>query len=292
MGRNRSLVVIKGAGDLASGVAYRLFNSGLDVIMTEIERPLVVRRTVSFAEAVNLGKVTVEGIDACLAGSLEEVLSLLEKRIIPVSVDPEAAIVKLVQPAIVVDARMAKRNIDTTVGEAPLVIGLGPGFTAGVDVHAVIETCRGHRLGRVIYSGGPIPNTGIPNAVDGHTLDRLLRAPVDGIVNPLRSIGEQVEKGDMVAMVDTTPVYAELSGLIRGMLRENIWVPKGTKIGDIDPRKNAEYNTISDKALAIGGGVLEAVFHFLSDCPSCRQTRIRRISLVAPQKETGYGQNS
>ncbi|TEB04529.1 hypothetical protein Psch_03289 [Pelotomaculum schinkii] len=262
--KNKPLVVIRGAGDLASGVAYRLYNSGLDVIMTEIERPLVVRRTVSFAEAVYAGRVTIEGIDACLAGSVEEALSLLEKRIIPVLVDPEAVVVKLARPAVVVDAIMAKRNLNTAIEDAPLVIGLGPGFTAGVDVHAVIETCRGHRLGRVIYSGSAIPDTGSPGAVDGYTLERLLRAPVDGVVTPRRNIGEQVEKGDVVAMVEITPVYAKLTGLLRGMLKEGTRVPKGTKIGDIDPRKNAEYDTISDKALAVGGGVLEAVYYYLS----------------------------
>jgi len=262
--QSKPLVVVRGAGDLASGVAYRLFNSGLDVIMTEIKRPLVVRRTVSFAEAVYAGSVIIEGTEACLAGSVEEVLAMLEKRAIPVLVDPEADIVKLVSPSVIVDARMAKRNLGITIEDAPLVIGLGPGFTAGQDVHAVIETCRGHRLGRVIYSGRAIPDTGAPGAVDGFTLERLLRAPVDGVVTPRRSIGEQVEKGDLVVLVETTPVYAEMAGLVRGMLKEGIWVSKGTKIGDIDPRKNAEFDTISDKALAIGGGGLEAVYHFLS----------------------------
>jgi xanthine dehydrogenase accessory factor len=261
---NKPLVVIRGAGDLASGVAYRLYKSGLNVIMTEISRPLVVRRTVSFAEAVYAHNITIEGINASLAGSVEEALSLLEKRIIPVLVDPEAAIVRQVRPAVVVDARMAKRNLDTTIGDAPLVIGLGPGFTAGLDVHAVIETCRGHHLGRVIYSGSAIPDTGAPGAVDGYTLERLLRAPVEGVMKPRRAIGEQVEKGEVVAFVESTPVYAEMTGLIRGMLKEGVWVSKGTKIGDIDPRKNAEYDTISDKALAVGGGVLEAVYHYLS----------------------------
>nr|WP_243124224.1 selenium-dependent molybdenum cofactor biosynthesis protein YqeB [Pelotomaculum schinkii] len=264
MSKNKAVVVIRGAGDLASGVAYRLYKSGLDVIMTEIERPLVVRRTVSFAEAVYEGNVTIEGIEAGLAGSVEGALSLLEKKVIPVLVDPAAAVVKDARPAVVVDARMAKRNLDTTIGDAPLVIGLGPGFTAGVDVHAVIETCRGHRLGRAIYSGGAIPDTGAPGAVDGYTLERLLRAPVDGVMAPRCSIGEQVEKGDVVAYVETTPVYAEMTGMVRGMLKEGLWVPKGTKIGDIDPRQDAEYDTISDKALAVGGGVLEAVCHFLN----------------------------
>ncbi|MDD4238487.1 MAG: selenium-dependent molybdenum cofactor biosynthesis protein YqeB [Desulfotomaculaceae bacterium] len=263
MSQNKPLVVIRGAGDLASGVAYRIFNSGLDVIMTEIERPLVVRRTVSFAEAVYAGKITIEGIDACLAGSVEEALALLDKRTIPVLVDPEAAVVKLARPTVVVDARMAKRNLGITIEDAPLVIGLGPGFTAGVDVHVVIETCRGHRLGRAIYSGSAIPDTGAPGAVDGYTLERLLRAPVDGVVLPRCSIGEQVGKGDPVALVETTPVYAAMTGLVRGMLKEGLWVPKGTKIGDIDPRKDAEYDTISDKALAVGGGVLEAIYHYI-----------------------------
>lgn len=264
MKQNKPIVVIRGAGDLASGVAYRLYNSGLDVIMTEINRPLVVRRTVSFAEAVYAGNVTIEGINARLAGSAEEAISLLEKRIIPVLVDPEAAIVSQVHPAVVVDARMAKRNLDTTIGDAPLVIGLGPGFTSSLDVHAVIETCRGHHLGRVIYNGSAIPDTGAPGAVDGYTLERLLRAPVDGVVTPRLAIGEQAVKGDVVALVESTPVYAEMTGLVRGMLKEGVWVSKGTKIGDIDPRKNAEYDTISDKALAVGGGALEAVYHFLS----------------------------
>ncbi len=264
MSKNKQPVVVRGAGDLASGVAYRLFKSGLDVIMTEIERPLVVRRSVSFAESVYAGKVTIEGIDACLAGSVEEALTLLKKKVIPVLVDPDASVVKLVRPAVVVDAIMAKRNIGTTIEDAPLVIGLGPGFTAGVDVHVVIETCRGHRLGRTIYNGSAIPDTGAPGAVDGYALERLLRAPVDGIVRPCRSIGEQVDKGDVVAYVNETPVYAELTGMVRGMLKDGTWVPKKTKIGDIDPRKNAEYDTISDKALAVGGGVLEAVYCYLN----------------------------
>ena len=264
MKQNKRLVAVRGAGDLATGVAYRLYKSGLDVIMTEIERPLVVRRAVSFAEAVYAKKVTIEGIEAGLAGSVEEAATLLAKKAVPVLVDPAAAVVKQAGPAVLVDARMAKRNLDTTIRDAPLVVGLGPGFTAGVDVHAVIETCRGHRLGRVIYSGGAIPDTGAPGAVDGYTLERLLRAPVDGVVAPRRTIGEQVKKGEVVAYVETIPVYAEMTGLLRGMLKEGTRVTRGTKIGDIDPRPDAEYDTISDKALAVGGGVLEAVYHFLN----------------------------
>lgn len=260
----RPLVVIKGAGDLATGVAYRLYKCKLQVIMTEIRYPLVVRRKVAFASAVNEGTVTIEGIKAKLAASAGQACCLLKKKIIPVIVDPEAAVVKELLPQVVVDARMAKRNIDTSKDEASLVIGLGPGFIAGQDVHAVIETCRGHRLGRVIYSGGAIPDTGHPGSVGGFTVERLLRAPVAGVVMTTRSIGEQVEKGEVVAIVESTPVYAQISGLIRGMIKEGVRVAQGTKIGDIDPRKDAEYDTISDKALAVGGGVLEAVFNFLA----------------------------
>ena len=224
----------------------------------------MVRRTVSFARAVWEGSANIEGVEARLAETVEHALELLKNRIIPVLVDPEALVIKQLRPTIVVDARIAKRNLGTTINDAPLVIGLGPGFTAGVDVDAVIETCRGHRMGRVIYSGGAIPDTGCPGSIDGHTWGRLLKAPVDGTMRPCRSIGEQVKEGDVVAYVDTEPVRAGISGLIRGMLKEGVRVPKGTKIGDIDPRKDAEYNTISDKALAVGGGVLEAVFHFLA----------------------------
>jgi xanthine dehydrogenase accessory factor len=264
MKNKRPVVIVKGAGDLASGVAYRLFQCGLDVILTELPRPLVVRRNVSFAAAVHDGEVTVEGVKAKLAGTVEHAVDLLAERVIPVVIDPEANVVKRLQPAVVVDARMAKRNLGTTIDEAPLVLGLGPGFTAGLDVHAVIETCRGHDLGRVLYTGAAAANTGAPGAIDGYTWERLLRAPADGTVLQSRSIGEQVEKGDIVAFVDKIPVCAEISGLVRGMIKDGIWVPRGTKIGDIDPRKDTKWDTISDKALAIGGGVLEAVFHFLS----------------------------
>lgn len=258
----RPMVIIKGAGDLATGVAHRLFQNGLDVIMTEISSPLVVRRKVAFAEAVYEGTVTVEGTKACLAATVDHAYDLLEDRIIPVLIDPEADVVKMVHPEVVVDARMAKRNLGTTIDEASFVVGLGPGFTAGLDVHAVIETCRGHDLGRVIYSGSAIPDTGIPGEVGGYTVERLLRAPVEGVVTPKRSIGDLVEKGDIVAFVENTPVRAEIAGIVRGMIKEGIRVPKGTKIGDIDPRKDTKCDAISDKAQAVGSGVLEAVFNF------------------------------
>ncbi len=263
MSQLRTMVVIKGAGDLATGVAYRLYQCGLDVIMTEISSPLVVRRKVAFAEAVHEGTVTVEGIKASQALTIDHALELFDDRIIPVLVDPEAEVVKTLYPQVVVDARMAKRNLGTTIDEAPLVIGLGPGFVAGQDVHAVIETSRGHHLGRVIYRGSAIADTGKPGSVNGFSVERLLRAPVEGVVKPCRAIGDLVEKGDVVAFVEDIEVKAQIPGIIRGMIIAGARVPQGTKIGDIDPRKDTEIDTISDKALSIGGGVLEAVFSFL-----------------------------
>ena len=260
----KPLTVIKGAGDLASGIAYRLFRCGVAVVMTELEMPLVVRRTVSFAAAVFEHAVSIEGVRAELAKSPEHVVDLLKQEVIPVLVDPAAEIVTIMKPQVVIDARMAKRNLGTVINEAPLVVGVGPGFIAGEDVHVVIETCRGHSLGRAIYHGGAIADTTTPGAIDGYTWERLLRAPVDGQLQNGRSIGERVKQGDVVAYVQETPVYAEIAGVIRGLLKDGIFVKQGTKIGDIDPREDVNYNMISDKSLAIGGGVLEAVFRFLT----------------------------
>ncbi len=264
MPQDNPLVIVKGAGDLASGIAYRLFRCGLRVILTELSQPLVVRRAVAFAEAVYEKTTNVEGVTAALAKTRVQAMDFLDNGIIPVVIDPDGDLIKVLRPQIVVDARIAKRNMGTTITEAPLVIGIGPGFTAGRDVHAVIESCRGHNLGRVIYDGGATPNTGTPGAIDGHTWSRLLRAPVDGCVTESCSIGDVVEQGEVVAVLADTPVRAEIAGVVRGMIRKAVWVPKGTKIGDIDPRKDTQWNTISDKSLAVGGGVLEAVFHFLS----------------------------
>lgn len=268
--RNKMLVIIKGAGDLGTGVAYRLFKCGLEVIMTEISAPLVVRRTVAFAEAVYSETVTVEGLTACRAETIKRAVEILKQKTIPVLVDPSAVVVSVLRPGTVVDAIMAKRNTGTKMTDAPLVIGLGPGFTAGVDVHAVIETSRGHNLGRAIYKGSVASNTGIPGEIMGYTTERLLRAPADGVVEPNFSIGEQVEKGGVVARVGKSFVSAEISGIIRGMIKAGSWVTKGTKIGDIDPRgSQAECFSISDKALAVGGGVVEAVFNYLSEKRVC-----------------------
>lgn len=258
------LVVIKGAGDLATGVATRLFRSGFPLAMTEIAEPTVVRRSVSFAEAVFVGEVSVEGVRARLVHGVEEVGSTLRGGEIPVIVDPEASIVAALRPRVVVDAIVAKRNIGTSISDAPLVIGLGPGFTAGLDVHAVVETNRGHYLGRVILDGQAEPNTGVPGLVGGHGVERVLRGPANGPLVPVRRIGDAVRQGEVIARVDGRDVVAPFDGVLRGLVRENVRVFEGMKIGDVDPRAAREHCfTISDKALAIGGGVLEAILMHL-----------------------------
>lgn len=262
------LVVIKGAGDLASGIALRLYHAGFDIAMTEIDAPLAVRRTVSFSQAVYDGRVMVEDAPAALAKNEADLRGIIAGKRIAVIVDPQARIVKSLRPAVLVDAIMAKRNTGAALTDAPLVIGVGPGFTAGLDCHAVIETKRGHTLGRVITSGGALPNTGIPGEIGGFGTERLLRAGADGVFEAAAGIGERVTKGSIVAWVrpeknaagDGVPVIAAIDGILRGILPSGIAVTRGTKAGDIDPRcEPAHCFTVSDKALAIGGGVLEVI---------------------------------
>ncbi|GHV96599.1 molybdenum hydroxylase [Spirochaetia bacterium] len=267
------LVIIKGAGDLASGIAVRLFHAGFDIAMTEIAAPLAVRRTVSFSQAVYEGRAQVEDISAVLVQDEAEMRKAFDRKQIAVFVDPAAVIVKQLKPAALIDAIMAKKNTGTSIDDAPTVIGIGPGFTAGLDCHAVIETMRGHSLGRVITEGSAIPNTGVPGDIGGYTLERLLRANADGIFEVKAEIGMVVKKGDVVALVkcagngsviaangDAVPVCAGIDGIVRGLLPSGITVKRGMKAGDIDPRcERSHCFTVSDKALAIGGGVLEAL---------------------------------
>ncbi|NLL58072.1 MAG: EF2563 family selenium-dependent molybdenum hydroxylase system protein [Firmicutes bacterium] len=256
-------VIIKGAGDLASGVAHRLWQSGFDVLLLELPQPLVVRRSVAFACAVYEGTMCVEGVEARLCRSDKEIAELLSQRIIPVLVDPQGEIIPRFKPDVLVDAVLAKKNTGTALSDAPIVIGLGPGFTAGKDVHAVVETQRGHNLGKVFYSGSAAANTGIPGDISGYSMERLLRAPAGGKFEPVKQIGELVRQGETVANVDGVPVPAGVTGLIRGLLYPGLQVQEGMKIGDIDPRgKEVDYLTISDKARAVAGGVLEAILHF------------------------------
>jgi xanthine dehydrogenase accessory factor len=264
MAFNNLRVMIRGGGEMASGVAHRLFRSHLKVVMTEIPQPLSVRREVSFCEAIFLGEQSVEGVTARYVASPDEVQSVWEEGMIPLLIDPEGVSRDLLKPAVIVDAILAKRNTGTHTGDASLVIGLGPGFWAGRDVDVVIETNRGHDLGKVIYDGPAEPDTGVPGAVGGVSAQRVLRAPRDGTFRPVKGIGAMVAEGAIVAWVEDEPVTTIISGVLRGLLREGTAVQKGLKAGDVDPRGRQENCfTISDKARAVGGGVLEAILaHF------------------------------
>lgn len=258
------LVVVKGAGDLASGVAYRLVRAGWSVVMTELPWPTVVRRTVSFAQAVFDGTTSVEALRGRRAADPREARSIAEHGEVAVLVDPSASSLSWLRPDVLVDAIMAKRNTGTRIDDAPAVIGLGPGFRAAVDVHAVVETNRGHRLGRVILRGEAEADTGVPAAVDGHGADRVLRAPADGVLRAVRDIGERVRAGDVLADVADAPLLCPFDGCLRGLVQSGTLVRGGMKVGDVDPRATRDHCfTISDKALAVGGGVLEAALYLL-----------------------------
>jgi xanthine dehydrogenase accessory factor len=257
------VVLVRGAGEIASGVAHRLHQSHFKICMTEIPDPLAVRREVAFSEAIYEGKKEVEGLRAKCISRQEEIESVWKKGDLPILVDPDGKKTRnFLRPDVLVDAIMAKRNLETQVNDAPLVIGLGPGFTAGKDVHIVIETNRGHHLGKMILEGTAEPDTGIPGEIGGYTMERVLRTMKKGIFHPQKSIGDRVSRGSVVAVVDDFPVIAKISGVLRGLLREGVEVKKGMKVGDIDPRSKKESCfTISDKARAIGGGVLEAILY-------------------------------
>lgn len=255
------LVVIRGAGDIATGIALRLYRAGMEVVLCETSSPTAIRRTVCFSEAVRLGETYVEGIRAVKAQA-EEIPDLLAQGIIPVLVDPEATCVAALRPDAVVDAILAKKNLGTMRDMAEIVVGVGPGFTAGEDCHAVVETMRGHTLGRVNYAGSALPNTGIPGLIGGFSGERVLRAPADGAFHALRQIGDQVREGEIVGEVNGLPMAATITGVLRGILPDGTPVTKGMKSGDVDPRCEIENCfTASDKALAVGGGVLEAILH-------------------------------
>jgi len=257
------VVLIRGAGEMASGVAHRLRLSHFKICMLEIPTPLAVRREVSFCEAIYDGEKEVEGVQAKFISKPEQIQSVWKAGKIPLLVDPDLEKTKhFLKPDVLIDAIMAKKNLGTQINDAPLVIGLGPGFTAGKDAHLVIETNRGHHLGKVIRNGSAEPDTGIPGDIGGYTVQRVLRTMKKGIFHPYKAIGERVNKGSVVAVVDDFPVIAEISGIVRGLLREGVEVRKGMKVGDIDPRGKRELCfTISDKARAIGGGVLEAILY-------------------------------
>jgi xanthine dehydrogenase accessory factor len=254
------IILIKGGGEMASGVAHRLVRSGFRVCITELPEPLAVRRGVSFCEAVFAGQTEVEGLVGRRVSGKEEVRHCWEEGEVPVVIDPTCAIRKILLPDVLVDAILGKRNTGTTLSDAPLVIGLGPGFWAGRDVHVVIETNRGHHLGRVIEEGETQPDTGIPGDIGGYTWERVLRTPADGKFRGKRQIGDPIEKGEVVAEVEGVPLKAHISGVLRGILHDGVRVELNMKVADVDPRALREHClTVSEKARAIGGAVMEAV---------------------------------
>jgi xanthine dehydrogenase accessory factor len=257
-------VLIRGGGEMASGIVHRLHQSHMKVLITEVPAPTAVRRNLAFAEAVYLGSQTIENVKAVLVKDAAEANLEWQSGHIPLLVDPDARIREIIGPDVIVDAIMAKKNSTTKISDAPLVIGIGPGFVTGSNAHAIVESNRGYNLGRVIWNGTAEPDTGIPAAVSGYAEARVFRAPQSGRFTGFREIGDPVQSGECVAEVDGIPIKAQISGMIRGMLRSGIVIAAGVKVGDIDPRGEREYcYTISDKARAIGGGVLEAILHSL-----------------------------
>lgn len=257
------LILIRGAGDIASGIALRLHHAGFSVAMTDIAHPTTIRRTVAFSDAVTNGTQTVEDITARRAETEAEAREILARGEIPVLVDPSGESRAFLRPAALVDAILAKRNLGTCITDAPVVVGVGPGFTAGVDCHAVVETMRGHTLGRAYYEGAALPNTNIPGLIGGFAGERVLRAPADGVFTGTRRIGDAVKAGEVVGFVAGEPMTATIDGVLRGLLADGVAVTKGMKSGDVDPRGEKDYCAqVSDKALAVAGGVLEAILHF------------------------------
>ncbi|MCR4441431.1 MAG: selenium-dependent molybdenum cofactor biosynthesis protein YqeB [Peptococcaceae bacterium] len=261
--KSSGLVVVRGGGDIATGIIHRLYRSGFKVAALETAQPTVIRRTVAVAQCVFCGETEVEGLKARLAASPEEALEMAGKGLVPVLVDPEARFLEALRPAVVVDAILAKKNMGTSLDMAPIVVGVGPGFTARRDVHAVVETQRGHYLGKVYYEGSAIPDTGIPGKIEGVDKERVVRSPADGLFFPAREIGERVKRGETLGSVNGVEVKSPLEGILRGLINKGVEVKKGMKIGDVDPRQVREHCfSISDKARAVGGGVLEAILHF------------------------------
>ena len=261
----KDLIVVRGGGDLATGSVYKLKKCGFPVLILEVENPSAIRRNVAFCEAVYQGMQTVEGMTCHLADSLEQAEAYLLEGKLTVLIDPAGESIPQLKPLAVVDAILAKKNLGTNKTMAPITVALGPGFTAGEDVDAVVETKRGHNLGRVLWEGTAAANTGIPGIIGGFGKERVIHSPAKGILRNVKHITDKVSKGEIIAVVETengtVPVEATLDGILRGLIRDGYPVKVGFKMADIDPRTE-EYNncfTISDKARCIAGGVLEAI---------------------------------
>lgn len=255
-------IYIRGAGDLATGIACRLYESGFKILMTELEVPTTVRRTVAFSLAIYEKKAVVEGKTAVYCDSIDQVNNAILEKCIPVVNDKDNKFLKEFQPDIVVDAIIAKKNIATKIDDANIVVAVGPGFVVGRDCHCVIESKRGHNLGRCIYEGQAAQNTGVPGAIGGFTKERIIRAVSQGEFKGAVKIGDEVKAGEIVAYSGDTPILAKIDGVVRGLLQDGVMVSKNMKSGDIDPRAEKQNcYSVSDKARAIGGGVLEAIMH-------------------------------
>lgn len=260
MSIRRALIVIRGGGDLATGVAARLHRCGFGVMVLEVAEPLAVRRLVALAEAVYSGEIAVEGLRGRRVGTVAEARQIIEAGDVPVMVDPKGSCLPDATPLALIDARMRKAPNELGIKAAPFIVGLGPGFLAGVDCHAVVETQRGHHLGRVYWAGGAAQDTGVPEPVLGKGPERVLRAPSAGVLRGVRRLGDTIDAGEAVATVDGVEIRAPFRGTIRGLLHDGLRVAAGAKVGDLDPRAEVSYcREISDKALAVGGGVLEAL---------------------------------
>ena len=259
MKKQNTRLVGRGGGDLASGVIHRLYRSGYHVLILEGRKPSAIRRRVAFCEAVYDDETAVEGVVSQLISDMTRCEEVWKAGKIPIMTDESGEAIKKMKPDAVIDAILAKKNLGTTKDMAPLTIGLGPGFEAGKDVDYVVETQRGHNLGRIITKGSAAPNTGIPGIIAGYGKERVIHSPAAGVIHNLSQIADLVEKDQVIAMVGETPVYASLTGVLRGIIKEGYEVPKGMKIADIDPRKEQKKNcdTISDKARCIAGSVLE-----------------------------------
>ena len=258
------LIVVRGGGDLATGVIHCLHTCGFRVVVLEVEEPTTIRRLAAFSEAMYDGEATVENVTARRVKTQEEIEQCFAKRVVPMLVDPEGVWIKKLQPKVVVDAIIAKKNLGTNLSMAPVVIGLGPGFEAGKDVTAVIETTRGPHLGRILLKGSAFPNTGIPGEIGGYSKERVIHSPCAGVIKHVKPLASVVNQGEVIAYIDDTPVFATITGILRGLLREGLRVPEHFKIIDIEPRMKEIDNcvTISDKARTLGGSVLQTVVMF------------------------------
>lgn len=262
------LIIVRGGGDLATGTIYRLHQAGYHVLVLEVKQPLAIRRQVAFSQAIYDKEVEVEGVKACCIENLDECQQVFASGKIPVYIDEQAKAVEILKPQIVIDAILAKKNLGTSRQMAPLTIALGPGFEASKDVDVVIETKRGHHLGRIYEQGCAIKNTGIPGMIAGYGKERVMHAPVHGLFQPVRKIGDIVQKGEVLAYIQNEDgrheVYASLDGVLRGILQSGLNIPQGMKIADIDPRLESANHctTISDKARCISGSVLEVICRY------------------------------